>query len=71
MATVNKPTDMKQKEADVNRKLQLYGIFSAFKLGKVPSVSSSRFISSFVVHHAPESRLTIFLPCRMTKSMLP
>ena len=35
---VNKPTDVKQKEADVNRKLQLYGIVSAFQLGKVPSV---------------------------------
>ncbi|KAJ4304253.1 hypothetical protein N0V88_001866 [Collariella sp. IMI 366227] len=34
---VNKPTDIKQKEADVNRKLQIYGIFSAFKSGKVPS----------------------------------
>lgn len=35
---VNKPTDIKQKEADVNRKLQIYGIISAFKAGKVPSV---------------------------------
>lgn len=42
MATnVNKPTDIKKKEADVNRKLQIYGIFSAFQQGKVPSVSSS------------------------------
>lgn len=42
--TVNKPTDIKQKEADVNRKLQLYGIVSAFKSGKVPSVRiCSRF----------------------------
>lgn len=38
-ANVNKPTDVKQKEADINRKLQLYGIFNAFRLGKVPSVS--------------------------------
>lgn len=37
-ANVNKPTDVKQKEADINRKLQVYGIFSAFKQGKVPSV---------------------------------
>jgi len=35
---VNKPTDMKVKEADVNRKLQIYGIFNAFQNGKVPSV---------------------------------
>jgi hypothetical protein len=38
MATVNKPSDVKQKEADVNRKLQVYGIINAFQLGKVPSV---------------------------------
>lgn len=36
---VNKPTDIKTKEADVNRKLQVYGIISAFQNGKVPSVS--------------------------------
>lgn len=40
-ANVNKPTDRAQKEADINRKLQIYGIISAFKAGKVPSVSSS------------------------------
>ncbi|KAF1999824.1 hypothetical protein P154DRAFT_620537 [Amniculicola lignicola CBS 123094] len=34
---VNRPVDMKTKEADVNRKLQLYGIYSAFANGKVPS----------------------------------
>lgn len=39
MATVNKPLDPKQKEADVNRKLQIYGIINAFQNGKVPSVS--------------------------------
>jgi hypothetical protein len=38
---VNKPTDIKQKEADVNRKLQIYGIISAFKAGKVPSVCAT------------------------------
>lgn len=36
-ANVNKPTDRAQKEADINRKLQIYGIISAFKAGKVPS----------------------------------
>lgn len=36
---VNKPTNEKKKEADVNRKLQVYGIISAFQNGKVPSVS--------------------------------
>ncbi|KAF2429731.1 hypothetical protein EJ08DRAFT_613446 [Tothia fuscella] len=34
---VNKPTDEKAKEIDVNTKLQLYGIYSAFANGKVPS----------------------------------
>ncbi|KAI1770447.1 hypothetical protein F4818DRAFT_432917 [Hypoxylon cercidicola] len=37
MTSVNKPTDVKQKEADVNRKLQIYGIVNAFQIGKVPS----------------------------------
>ncbi|KAI1503297.1 hypothetical protein F5X99DRAFT_375598 [Biscogniauxia marginata] len=37
MASVNKPTNTQQKEADVNRKLQIYGIVSAFQRGKVPS----------------------------------
>jgi hypothetical protein len=36
--SVNKPMNKEQKEADVNRKLQLYGIFTAFQNGKVPSV---------------------------------
>ncbi|KAJ2901016.1 hypothetical protein MKZ38_002142 [Zalerion maritima] len=48
---VNKPTNSKIKEADVNRKLQLYGIVSAFKSGKVPSndqidVALSSFLAS-------------------------
>ncbi|KAG9200553.1 hypothetical protein G6514_006895 [Epicoccum nigrum] len=34
---VNRPVDVKQKETDVNNKLQLYGIFQAFANGKVPS----------------------------------
>jgi len=34
---VNRPVDLKQKEADVNAKLQLFGIFQAFSNGKVPS----------------------------------
>jgi hypothetical protein len=39
-ATVNKPVNREKKEADVNRKLQVYGILNAFQNGKVPSVSS-------------------------------
>ncbi|KAI0512834.1 hypothetical protein F5B22DRAFT_297175 [Xylaria bambusicola] len=62
MATVNKPTDTKQKELDVNRKLQLYGIFSAFQLGKVPSndqidVALNSFISSRALSN-PSKRLS-------------
>ncbi|KAL1628607.1 hypothetical protein SLS56_005716 [Neofusicoccum ribis] len=34
---VNRPTDTQVKEKDVNNKLQLYGIYSAFTNGKVPS----------------------------------
>lgn len=35
--SVNAPTNIKAKELDVNAKLQLYGIFTAFSNGKVPS----------------------------------
>jgi hypothetical protein len=34
---VNRPTDPKQRDLDVSNKLQLYGIYSAFANGKVPS----------------------------------
>jgi len=38
MATsVNRPVNKEKKEADVNRKLQIYGIISAFQQGKIPS----------------------------------
>lgn len=32
MANVNRPTNIKQKETDVNQKLQLYGIYSGTPL---------------------------------------
>ncbi|KAJ5089413.1 hypothetical protein N7532_008097 [Penicillium argentinense] len=35
--SVNKPTDSKQKEQDINAKLQLFGIFHGFKNNKLPS----------------------------------
>ncbi|PKX92530.1 uncharacterized protein P174DRAFT_421582 [Aspergillus novofumigatus IBT 16806] len=35
--TVNRPMDTKQKEKDINQKLQLFGIYQAFKNGKLPS----------------------------------
>ncbi|KAK1722223.1 hypothetical protein BDP67DRAFT_485042 [Colletotrichum lupini] len=58
-ANVNKPTDLKQKEADVNRKLQLYGILSAFQAGKVPSndqidVALNSFLASKALSNPPE-----------------
>jgi hypothetical protein len=28
MSAVNRPTNVQQKEADINQKLQLYGIYS-------------------------------------------
>ncbi|PYH91495.1 hypothetical protein BO71DRAFT_443170 [Aspergillus ellipticus CBS 707.79] len=34
---VNHPMNPKQKEQDINQKLQLYGIYQAFKFGKLPS----------------------------------
>ncbi|CAG8031294.1 unnamed protein product [Penicillium salamii] len=34
---VNVPTDTKQKEKDINQKLQFFGIFHAFKNSKLPS----------------------------------
>ncbi|KAL1857359.1 hypothetical protein Plec18167_008369 [Paecilomyces lecythidis] len=34
---VNRPVDAKQKEKDINTKLQLYGIYSAFENGKLPT----------------------------------
>lgn len=58
-ANVNKPTNTAKKEADVNRKLQIYGIFSAFQNGKVPSneqidVALNSFLSSKALTNPPE-----------------
>ncbi|KAI0887645.1 uncharacterized protein GGS22DRAFT_198833 [Annulohypoxylon maeteangense] len=62
MASVNKPTDVKQKEADVNRKLQIYGIINAFQIGKVPSndqidVALNSFLESSALSK-PSERLS-------------
>jgi hypothetical protein len=65
-ANVNKPTNIKQKEADINRKLQIYGIISAFKQGKVPSV---REIQAFLKENQSLARTDS--PCRTIRSMLP
>ncbi|KAI0180623.1 hypothetical protein GGR52DRAFT_252567 [Hypoxylon sp. FL1284] len=62
MASVNRPTDPKQKEADVNRKLQIYGIVNAFQIGKVPSndqidVALNSFLASKALAN-PSSKLS-------------
>ncbi|KAI1143723.1 hypothetical protein F5Y05DRAFT_4495 [Hypoxylon sp. FL0543] len=62
MASVNKPIDVKQKEADVNRKLQIYGIINAFQIGKVPSneqidVALNSFLQSRALAN-PSKRLS-------------
>ena len=50
MTTVNVPTNIKQKEADVNQKLQLYGIYE----GMSPSTADS--LESVVARSAPRRR---------------
>ena len=47
---VNRPTNKKLKDEDVSRKLQLYGIYSAFQNGKVPSVSMFYASASVFAH---------------------
>lgn len=57
VANVNRPTISKEKEADINRKLQVYGIFRAFKAGKVPSVrqfSNPMYNESLIANKPPE-----------------
>jgi hypothetical protein len=59
---VNRPVDLKQKEKDVNTKLQLFGIFQAFAAGKVPSnkqidVALNSFLASKALN-SPSKRLS-------------
>ncbi|TVY47846.1 Uncharacterized protein LOCC1_G002934 [Lachnellula occidentalis] len=59
---VNRPTDLKQKDADVNRKLQFYGISAAFGAGKVPSneqidIALNSFLTSRALSH-PSPKLS-------------
>ena len=71
-AAVNVPVNEKLKEQDVNNKLQLYGIYSAFANGKVPSVRTVNSCS-FTCEHASDSRTCLFgetnNPIRTSKSM--
>jgi hypothetical protein len=62
MADVNRPTDIKQRDADVARKLQVYGVIQAFSLGKLPSneqidVALNSFLASPALA-SPSSRLS-------------
>lgn len=59
---VNRPVDLKVKERDVNNKLQLYGIYSAFAKGKAPSnkqidVALNSFLESKAIK-SPSSKLS-------------
>jgi len=59
---VNRPTNVKDKEADVNRKLQFYGIATAFQNGKVPSneqidVALNSFLKSSAIAN-PSKKLS-------------
>lgn len=61
-AGVNQPVNEKLKEKDVNAKLQLYGIYSAFAKGKVPSnkqidVALNSFLASRALSK-PSDRLS-------------
>ena len=42
-APVNRPTNVKQKEADVNQKLQLYGIYTGKTSVFIPTIGAVRF----------------------------
>lgn len=41
MASVNRPTDIKKRDANIEQKLQLFGIYHGFKTKKLPSVCNN------------------------------
>ncbi|KAL1887703.1 hypothetical protein Sste5346_010043 [Sporothrix stenoceras] len=59
---VNRPTNVRQRDEDIDRKLQLYGIVSAFQNGKMPSNDQiDATLNSFIASKAlssPSSRLS-------------
>lgn len=59
---VNRPTNVKQRDEDIQQKLQLYGIANAFQLGKLPSNDQiDTTLNSFVASKAlssPSSKLS-------------
>ncbi|CAK7221553.1 hypothetical protein SCUCBS95973_004538 [Sporothrix curviconia] len=55
-AGVNRPTNVRQRDADIDRKLQLYGIASAFGNGKLPSNAQiDATLNSFIASKALSS----------------
>lgn len=53
---VNRPTNVRQRDADIDRKLQLYGIVSAFQNGKMPSNEQiDATLNSFIASKALSS----------------
>ena len=50
MAAVNRPTNIKQKEADVNQKLQLYGIYSGMQICSLCYVFLVLIVKHFLSH---------------------
>ncbi|KAF9560678.1 hypothetical protein CPC08DRAFT_665210 [Agrocybe pediades] len=47
------PIDRNQKEADVDRKIRLYGVISAMRKGKLPSNAQIDETLSYVLRHSP------------------
>lgn len=62
-APVNRPTNVQERDSEINKKLQLYGIATAFKNGKVPSneqidIALSSFIQWGPIS-TPSTRLSV------------
>ncbi|KJR89898.1 uncharacterized protein SPSK_05930 [Sporothrix schenckii 1099-18] len=59
---VNRPTNVRQRDEDIDRKLQLYGIASAFRNGKMPSNEQiDATLNSFIASKAlsnPSNKLS-------------
>lgn len=55
-AGVNRPMNLRQRDADIERKLQLYGVASAFGNGKLPSNDQiDATLNSFIASKALSS----------------
>ncbi len=55
-AHVNRPTNVRRRDEDIDRKLQLYGIASAFQNGKLPSNEQiDATLNSFIASEALSS----------------